>query len=108
MTFVVPYHLWSALIYLNNVSSWRRNYSHVMKQADLKLILNSQNLKFLFFFSLSLSFFFVDLNLDGIELGALKGCMSSIVKRDQCIHEKRVQSYFSSVHSLSRVRLFDP
>ena len=58
MTFVVPYHLWSALIYLNNVSSWRRNYSHVMEQADLKLILNSQNLKFLFFFfPLSLFFF---------------------------------------------------
>ena len=60
-----------------------------------------------FFFFLSL-FFLGDLNLDGIELGALKGYMSSIVKRDQCIHEKRVQSYFSSVHLLSRVRLFDP
>lgn len=65
-----------------------------MEQADFKLILNSQNLKFLFF---SLSFLGRP-KFDGIELGALKGCMSSIVKRDQYIYEKRVQSYLLSIY----------
>ena len=55
-----------------------------MEQADLKLVSNSQNHKFLYLL------FLVDLNLDEIEVGALKGHVSSIIKR--------VQSYLVSIY----------